>query len=100
MKTFKIHRDNGFHLTFPNGNGLSTVWGPGTYNDNFNAEFVTPRKELESNTVEVMPYCSETVKELLDAKFPEATNGGVFGYLTFEQWLEMVNILATHPNEK
>lgn len=93
-KAFTQHRDNGFYLSFPNGNGLSTVWGRATYSDNYNVEVgmseVIPKG---SNTVEVMPHCSGAVKKLLDAAFPEEENGSVFGYMTFEKWLKMVNIL-------
>ena len=101
-KSFIQHRDNGFRLNFPNGNSLSTIWGAMTYCDNSN---LSPEdgditelfsRKLSSDTVETMPECSEEVKKMLDEAFPEAENGAVFGYLSFDQWLEMVNILATN----
>lgn len=107
-KAFTAHKANGIYLNFPNGNALSTVWGSGTYSDNydygfkrtdgtFDAENFTKayneRIKTGSDTVEVMPMCGDLVKKLLDAKFPDNENGSVFSRLTFPQWLEMVNIL-------
>lgn len=98
-KSFITHKSNGFCLNFPNGNWLSTVWGVGTYSENYDCEGGYGEWEklynskMGSNTCEVMPKCSELVKKLLDATFPEETNGGVFGHMTFEKWLKMVNIL-------
>lgn len=104
-KAFRNHRTNGVYLRFPNGNGLSTVWGSGTYCDNYNYEIRDEKGGIDyektysdtipegSDTCEVMPDCGELVKKLLDAKFPDNENGRVFGHLTFAQWLEMVNIL-------
>lgn len=101
IKAFTVHKPNGVLLVFPNGNSLSTVWGSGTYSDNCNWESpdgditktYSTRIEAGSDTCEVMPNCSELVKKLLDATFPEETNGSIFGYMTFEKWLKMVNIL-------
>jgi len=104
-KAFINHKINGFRLTFPNGNSLSTVFGSGTYCENQDRN---PRKadgsldfdkmyqerfEDGSNDCEVMPDCSELVKKLLDATFPDEENGSVFGHMTMEKWLKMVNIL-------
>src|SRR3990167_133715 len=74
-KAFIIHKSNGFFLHFPNGNTLSTVFGPGTYSDNYDyytnyKEFIKKYNqsiEKGSNTVETMPGCSSIVKKLLDA---------------------------------
>jgi len=100
-KAFASHRPNGIHLRFPNGNSLSTIWGLGTYSDNYDLEspdgdtlnvYSSVIKE-GSDTCETMPSCGDMVKKLLDATFPDETNGGVFGHMTFEKWLKMVNIL-------
>lgn len=105
MKAFTNHKINGVYLKFPNGNGLSSVWGSGTYSDNYDYEVRDSLNELDyektfkipnqegSDTVEVMPHCSELVMKLLEAKFPDNANGSIFSYLTFTQWLEIVNIL-------
>ena len=98
-KAFMSHKENGFRLNFPNGNSLSTVWGLGTYTDNNDIDFERDdivkaySEKRSSNTVEVMAGCSDTVNELLKAKFPDEDNNGVFGHLTFSKWLEIVNIL-------
>jgi len=97
-KAFIQHKNNGFRLNFPNGNSLSTVWEATTYSDNNESAWSETEngKKLSSNTVETMPECSDKVLKMLEEAFPEADNGGVFGYLSFDQWLEMVNILATN----
>ena len=101
-KAFIQHRINGFFLHFPNGNTISTVFGPGSYSDNYNILNTSPKNIIKafnepvkkgSNTVEVMPGCSALVKKLLDATFPDKSNGSVFGHMTFPEWLKMVNIL-------
>ncbi len=104
-RAFISHKVNGVYLNFPNGNGLSTVWGQGTYSDNHYYEFKNEDGTIDftksyrtvipegSNTCEVMPNCSKKTKKLLDKTFPENENGSVFSVLTFEQWLKMVNIL-------
>lgn len=103
-KAFIAHKANGVRLNFPNGNSISTIWGAGSYSENNdrygeteelgNYDFKA-RRAWGSNTVEVMPDCSPTVLKLLQAKFSEEENGAVFGYMSFEKWLEMVNILNT-----
>jgi hypothetical protein len=93
-KVFYNHKVNGVHLQFPNGNSLSTIWGTGTYSDNYDySSDISPIDRIGSNTCEVMPDCSIKVKEKLDEMFPENENGSVFGRLSFEQWLKMVNYL-------
>jgi hypothetical protein len=105
MKAFVSHKTNGILLTFPNGNSLSTIWGAGSYSENYdrysedeNIKNYDYQERLKwgSDTVEVMPICSDTVYQLLASKFSEECNGYVFGHMTFEKWLEMVNILNNH----
>ena len=101
IKAFTSHKPNGFFLQFPNGNTLSTVWGPGTYTDNYDlhkdfkkfAEEFNKPIEKGSNTAETMPGCSTIVKKLLDATFPKESNGSIFAHMSFTNWLKMVNIL-------
>lgn len=97
-KAFNQHKKNGFHITFPNGNKLSTIWGYSTYSDNYNMDDIAGYMDRfdiirGSDTCEVMPSCSDEVKQKLDEMFPEETSGSVFGHLSFEQWLKMVNYL-------
>lgn len=106
-KAFSHHRPNGFSLNFPNGNGLSTIWGIGSHTENHSKIFALPSIDKEgmesyvkawnspmsSNDVETMPSCSPAVKKLLDDTFPDNEDGDIFNHLTFDQWLKMVNIL-------
>ena len=100
-KAFSQHRLNGFRLKFPNGNGLSTIWGYCTYSDNnMNSSLDNMNNPVEafgtplgSNTVEIMPDCSDKLLKKLQKKYPDNENGSVFSYLSMEQWLEIVNIL-------
>lgn len=99
-KAFAQHRVNGFRLKFENGNGLSTIWSPCSYSENYdymNRDYSVETFEvpLGSNTVEIMPDCSDELLAKLQEKYPENENGAVFGHLTLSQWLEIVNILAT-----
>lgn len=99
-KAFAQHRINGFRLIFPNGNSLSTIWGFGSYSENHTniVDSEDLLKQFEtffgSDTVEIMPSCSDKLLRKLQKKYPENENGGVFGHLTFNQWLEIVNILS------
>lgn len=99
-KSFYNHRVNGVHLLFENGNSISTIWGSNTYSDNYNYEYnnedYSPFDRLGSNTCEVMPNCSDKVKEDLGKMFPNNENGSVFGRLTISQWLEMINYLNSN----
>ena len=54
-KAFNNWRHNSIHLTFPNGNVLSTVWGYLTYSDNhyFAEEGDKFREFMQSDTVEI-----------------------------------------------
>lgn len=102
-KAFYNHKVNGIHLSFPNGNSLSTIWGIGSYSENHDKGFEELydidnftkmyNTQMGSDNCEVMPGCSDLVKKLLDATFPEEENGSIFGNMTFEKWLKMVNIL-------
>jgi hypothetical protein len=96
-KAFTSHKPNGVYLKFENGNSLSTIWGVGTYSDNYDREFTKyDDRILEgSNLVEIMPNCSEKMKKKL--KKVCGFDGTVAGYLTMEKWLKVVSLLA---NEK
>lgn len=101
-KAFAQHRLNGFRLKFPNGNGLSTIWGFGSYSENYDLpigeDFIEEWKKcLGSDTVEIMPDCSEELLKELQEKYPDNENGSVFGHLNMEQWFEIVGILKNAP---
>lgn len=97
-KAFCQHRINGFRLKFENGNGISTIWGYGSYSENYDFpkddDLSNFRKiPLGSNTVEIMPYCSEQLLKELQEKYPDNENGSIFGNLTINQWFEIIEIL-------
>lgn len=102
---FGCHAINKFQMNFPNGNWLSTVWGPCTYSDNYdlepptNDEIVTMFKApLWSNTVEIMFTCGDELR----TKILEEYNDGIedpIGYLPQNKWLEIVNLLANEKPE-
>lgn len=101
-KAFAQHKTNGFRLKFPNGNGVSTIWSYCSYTENYNLPDIKDEIErfetlLGSNTVEIMPDCSDELLKMLQEKYPDNENGSVFGHLTITQWLEIINILATTP---
>jgi len=96
-KAFNNWRHNAIHLTFPNGNKLSTIWGVGTYCDNYNLDrdfnvdmFST---FLDSNTCEVMiQKAPDKLIKKINKKFNG--DGSVIGYLTMSQWLEIIKMLS------
>jgi len=96
-KSFSNWRHNAIHLTFPNGNKLSTIWGVGTYSDNHDLDMKLGidmwSKFLDSNTCEVMiQEAPEKLIKKINKKFDG--DGSVIGYLTMIQWLEIVKMLS------
>lgn len=85
-----------FHLNFPNGNYLSTIWGAGTYSDEHDRDiFGTLREDrpvFNSNTVEVMFTCPDKLKKKILKKYNDGDSDPI-GYLTLPQWIEIVNLL-------
>jgi hypothetical protein len=95
-KAFNNWKHNAIHLTFPNGNSLSTTWGYGTYSDNYdNWSDNVFRKFMSSDTVEVMILkAPEKLVKKIYKKYDENRNGNIIGFLTMEQWLEVVKMLS------
>lgn len=105
-KAFSSSRDCQIVLTFPNGNSMSTIWGFGSYSDNHfpdleswdmtkGAEFGTIglfHSVKSSDTVEVMYEVDPATQQVIDQHFPEGEN--LLGYLTLNQWLELVSIIS------
>lgn len=107
-KAFHNFRHNAFHLNFPNGNFLSTIFGIGTYSDNhaipshsisnpgplndpnFLSNFHT---FLESNTVEIMFHCKKTLEKQILKKYNEG-NPQPIGRVPLDQWTEIINLLT------
>jgi hypothetical protein len=109
-KAFRNHKNNGVYLAFPNGNGVSTIWGSGSYTDNHDAEILTKDGELDyqrmyrennegSMTAEVMVDCGEELARALQEKFNGAGNT-VIGYLSIMDWLEVIQRIANEKTEK
>jgi len=94
-KAFRNFKHNGIHLTFPNGNVLSTVWGYCTYSDNYDMEVDVDNfnKFLDSDTVEIMILKAPSrLRKKIDKKYD--FDGDVKGYLTMEGWLDVVKMLS------
>jgi len=99
MKAFDNCNYNKLHLTFPNGNRISTTWGYCTYSDNHDVpDEENPmdkfNKFRDSNTVEIMILeCPDKLREKIEEKYNFDENI-VKGYLNITEWLEIVNLLA------
>lgn len=102
-KAFGSHRPARIHFNFPNGNFLSTIWAGGSYTENYSdwrdTEFLLDKTktfpEYFSDTVEVMFECGEELRLKINTKYGDGEEAAVIGQLTFSQWLEIVNLLAT-----
>lgn len=92
-KAFNNWKHNAIHLTFPNGNSLSTVWGYCNYCDNYDVEgFDT---FMDSNTVEIMILnAPDKLRKKIEKKYDFGGNI-VKGYVTMAQWLDIVKKLST-----
>lgn len=90
---------NAIHLNFPNGNRLSTTWAPGTYSDNNRLVFSRLEDQFRTfygtKEVEVMFNCGDKLHKRLHKKFDG--DGSVIGYVSFTDWLYIVNALAKEP---
>lgn len=97
--SFQTKKVNGMYLKFPNGNGISTVWGYGTYSDNYDVEHTQEEivelfdRKMDSNTVEIMFDCGDRLRKRILKKYNTGSNDPI-GRLTITEWLEIVNLLA------
>lgn len=112
LKRFACGRSEQFVLTFPDGQ-LSSVWGFGTYTDNHPANNNNLFKDItrffqnnvaehtwvgtwykdfvQTDTIEVMYKCKNKDKvKRIEHKFG---NDNPLGYLTFKEWLWLVNLM-------
>ena len=101
-KAFNNWTHNGVHLTFPNGNSLSTVWGYCTYSDNHDRpdldRSIDPASPfhtfMDSETVEIMIL--KAPDKLLKKIHKKYDFGGdsVKGWVTMTEWLDIVKMLS------
>lgn len=86
-----------FQFNFPNGNWLSTIWGSGTYTENYDkVDFLDEDKYgsvISSNDVEIMFTCGEKLKKKILKKYNDGSDDPI-GHLGFKEWLEIVNLLS------
>lgn len=102
-RAFGNAQPNKVQLNFPNGNWLSSVWGWGCYSDWGSSRMMSGGDKPQisefaaSNLVEVMFTCGDRLHKRLHKKFDG--DGGVIGYLQFDEWLYIVNALANEKRE-
>lgn len=87
-KAFNNPKHNTLHLQFPNGNFISTIWGVGSYTENYEAP-EGYHTFMDSDDVEIMVTCSDELFKKLQKRFK--TTNTVFGHLSMRQWLRVVN---------
>lgn len=104
-KAFENLKHNCLHLNFPNGNSISTIWGPGSYSENHDAfddpnEFIAKYKTfMDSNDVEVMISCPDKLYKRIARKYNEGSDNSVIGYLNITQWLEILKLISKDPKK-
>ena len=99
-KAFDNYRPNKLHLTFPNGNSISLIWGAGSYTENYKIDWVdgelldmfnTP---TPSNNAEIMLLeAPKKLRKKLEKKYPDIDEHPV-GYLGILEVLDILNKLA------
>jgi len=100
-KAFNNWRHNAIHLTFPNGNSLSTTWAYGSYSDNYDMDDVSTAEHWNtfrpSDTVEIMILkASEELEKEIKKKYDFED---VKGYVTMTEWLDIVRMLSEEAEE-
>lgn len=94
-KAFNNWSQNSIHLTFPNGNSISTIWGAMTYSDNYNVfHSGSLNTFMDSDTVEIMILkAPKKLVEKIQKKY-DFEGDTVKGYLTITEWLGILNLFA------
>ena len=104
-KAFQNVANNKIHLYFPNGNGISTIWGSGSYTENHDVGFEPPFTHdgfmkafsafMGSNDVEIMLLkCPEKLSKKIHKKYDRSGDGSVIGHIKIMEWLDILNMLA------
>lgn len=95
-KAFTNRACNKIYLKFPNGNGISTIWGWGTYSETRN--FGQDVTFLSSDNVEIMIDCDKKTGKKIAKKYGKFNSGGYYGgsygNVGILEWLDICNILA------
>lgn len=106
-KAFNNWSHNSIHLTFPNGNAISTIWGYLSYCDN---KYLENDKAITKNKLNGKAYLDNFQRfmdcdnceimilnapdKLLKKIHKKYDFEDVKGYTTITEWLEIVNLLA------
>ncbi len=104
-KAFHSWRSARFHLNFPNGNQVSTVWGSGTYTDNYydpgDFKDLDDKRQpiFDSETVEIMFSCSDKLKKKILKKYNDGNHDPI-GHLSLQKWLQIVNMVEKEKKQK
>ncbi len=100
-KAFCNHKINGVMLTFPNGNSISTIWGVGSYSDNYDYDLgdvvknYSERIKDGSSTAEIMILkAPERLVKKIYRHLGSDEDGGVIGWVKISDWLWVLNQLA------
>ena len=87
---FKITNGKGFHITFSNGNTISTQFGAGNYCDHYNKMNFTS-KNYEKYTSELAEEGSMTAEIWCWNKEGNPLMENPIGYNNPEEFLEIIN---------
>ena len=90
-----------FHLNFPNGNQISTVFGEGTYSEEHDSHAFTDyllkrtdeRPVFNSATCEIMITCPDKLLKKILKKYNEGDCQPI-GYLPIDKWVEIIKLIS------
>ena len=103
MSMFRITSGKGFHITFENGYTVSVQFGPGSYCENRNLDYIDfnrkPRNSIcESPDAEVAVWDDKgawVTQRAWDSVHKEALNDQVVGHLNTDEVLKIMNWAAS-----
>lgn len=99
-KAFNNWTHNKIHLTFPNGNSISTIWGYSSYTENYDMngkDFSIDKFSIfaQSNDAEIMILkCPDKLKKKISKKYKTFEDDNVAGHIDILTWLGILNLLA------
>lgn len=94
---FNNWRPGAIHLTFSNGNWLSTTWANGSYSDNYNGDFSEGLDKFvpkASTTCEIMFECPERLRKKIYKMCSHDPGDSVIPYVEMSSWEKIVNMLS------